>query len=703
MKHPSFDDIGEEEENGQSGYRPFQFREDTTEEGTLEWLNNNFDHLYMDSRDRLMTYRRLAARFKNSHENNGWIRDSHRDHAEGNKKPTVRTNFYCSYVDQKVSSVSKTKQNPSFIPLNDEQDDLNNVEACSLLVKFRMKELNIDALMRNQDAHTFKYGHSFAKVFWDKCAGPVREDFEKLTKKHGPIKMEDGETATEYNARLGDVMIEIIDPDLVFPERRRYKWEKVNFLDQVEFVDIDEVRAEHPDAEIVKEDYQWLDIDGKGYNEEETIAVHHFYHRPTKWLEHGIYIKWIEGSILEMKVTKEEVRKIMPDGELPFVPDIDIELDKQFWGMPFLINIEQLNNMYDLIQSGMARNFGVSSHPKLLVAENSINLKQANNEHGVMQWRGTHKPEWLQHQWVNRGEFEVQDRLEKKMDLMSKVYDISKGVIPAGITATSALRLLDDQELQANSQTVSKRRERIKKVYWKTLKMMEVNYAPGDKRMARILGENNEYLIKGFAKYDFGKIFGVDIENNSALADTRSGRVSDIIDLNAANQKDPTFTRKEIIQLLELGNEKAFMDEIAYATITARTLLESIKRGETVPAPAMTDDLFEMYAIFSRFVESVTYKLKIKDQTRKAIKDHIFALEYLMAEKSKMNARFAGRVREFDKFPMFYTPGAEITALAPAPAGAPGAPTGGQPKANGGLENISKKNQEEMNKGEMNV
>lgn len=707
-KLPSFDDIDSDETGSTSdaSYVPFQFRENKeSDEETLKWLNDNFDTQYQNSKDRLMTYRRLAARYKNAGDSalHGFSRDSHRDSGETSDKPKVKTNFFVEYLDQKVAQVSKQKLNPNFIPLSDgEQDDLNNAEACNMLVKFRMKELGLPTLMREQDRKTFKYGHSFAKVFWDKCAGPVSTKYKKTKEEYGEIPVLDekeealeGETISEYDAKIGDVGIKIIDTDCLFPERKKKKWKDIDYVDEAEFVNMSELAAEYPNAKIIKEDYFWLDVDNKGYNQDDTVLKHYFYHRPTKYLKNGEVIVYIESGILERITDAKEIKKYMPDGELPFIPDTDIDIDDEFWARPFLINIEQANNMYDLIQSGIARNIGVASAPKLLIAEGSVNLKQADNRYGVMQWRGAHKPEWMQHNYVNRGEFEIQDRLEKRMDKAAKVYDISKGQVPAGITATSALRLLDDQEIQANSESLEKRRDRVKLIYWKAMKFMEANYSTEDERMSRILGDNNEYLIDSFAKFDFGKIYSVDIEYVSALSDTRSGRISDIIDLNAANQKEPTFGKKEIIKLLDLGLDKAFIEEISFATVTSKTILEKLKKGEKTLSPEETDDLIEMYTIFSRYVESLSYKMKLKPNARQAIKDYLTGLEYLMAEKAAQNMLFAMKVKEFPKYPMFYKPGAILTA-APAPVMPPqgGAPSTGDKSA--GLPSMNEKAMNEL-------
>jgi hypothetical protein len=668
--YPSFDDF--EEEGQEGGYKPFQYRAEKDKEGTLRWLNENFDQVYMASRDRLISYGRFANRYKNRFDSytRGTVRQSHRDlGATGDNKPKVRTNFYYQYTDQKVSALSKMKLNLKFIPHNDtEQDDINDAKACETLFNFRAKQIDLAGLMTEQDRKTFKYGTSFAKIHWNKKAGPVHPKYREAlaTLKKVPELNEagvpTGKNISEFDARIGDVDVTICNTENIYVERKKLKWKDIDFIEECEFVNIDQLRADHPRATIDKEEYRWLDLEGRGFNSDDQILVHHFYHRPTKALPSGCYIKYVETDILEWIDDAEEIKKMMPDCELPFVPDFDIEVEDDFWALPFLVNIEQLCNMFDLIQSGIARNIGVASHPKLMVPEGSANIKQFNNEYGIVQTRGPNEPKWLQHNYVNRGEFEIQDRLVKYMDGLSKVFDISKGQAPAGVTAATALRLLEDQEITANQQTVEKKRKRVMAVAWKMMLLMSANYRDDDGRMVTILGKDNDYLIKSFSKKPpFEKLAAVEMEYVSALSDSRSGRLADIIDLNAANQKEPTFGRKEIIKLLDLGLEDAFTEEMSYGATTSKTILEKLKAGEEVPAPDLTDDLIEMYGIFSRFVESVSYKMKLKPEVRNAIKDYVTGLEYLMSLQAKRNQMFAMNLRQFSKFPMFYAPGAEVT------------------------------------------
>lgn len=700
----TFDDIPdfEDGESGviEGGYTPFQFLNDRENDDTvLSWLNEEFSHLYRTSKDRLYTYRRIARRCLNRDpRNNAIIRHNRRDSEENTDKPTIRTNFFLDYIDQKVAYLSRTPIRPTFIPkVDNSQEDINQAETCSLVTKSRANQINVDALMAKQDRLMFKYGTGVVKLYWDDFAGPINSKLLEKAREIG-ISEVDGSELSEWNAKAGDVCAKEISPAYLYAERGKKSWDCVNFIFEVEFVHISELRAEYPGLDIAKEDLYWLEMTHEDcYNDENYVAKFMFYHKPTKFLPNGEVIIFTHSTILERVNSKEGIKKHMPDGELPYIFDEDIKDEEHLWAFPFLINIEQQNNFYDLIQSGIARNVGVAQAPKLLIQEGSVNFKQLNNKYGVLQYNGE-KPTWMQHNYVNRGEFEIQDRLERRMDRHAKVGAISKQDIPAGITATSALRLLDDQELEANTEALRKKKDRVKAFYWKLMKFQEANYDESSERLLAILGEDNEYLIETFTKPRYDIIESVEIENVSALSSNRAGRVSDIIDLNAANQKDPTFGRKEIIKLLDLGLEEAFVEETAYSVTTAKTLLEYLKKGKKAVPANKTDDLFEMYGIFSRYVESISYKLKISEEARASINDYIMGIEYLIADQAQKNPVFRAKLMEYPKFPMFFD-GGELVFMQ---GGEQLPPTGKSSSSGAGLGNMNEKNMKEIERNATN-
>lgn len=673
----TFDDL-DNENYSYSDIKPFQFRDDKTEEGTLEWLNDNFNRTVEGAMGRMLMYRRYVNRYKNydAKTSDGLVSNGNR--ASG-KKPRVKVNFYYDLVESKVASSARMKINTVFIPNNDsEQKDRNNAEACNMLAKHRMEELKFEKLMRDQDRKTFIFGTSFAYIWWDPTKGPLLPEAEAAVRagieedKIPRINLETGEVKGYLKAdeiHAGDVCMEILSPERVFPERLVHDWAKIKHIDIVdEWVHIEEVKAAFPRKadKIEKNEKTYFSYEHQEqYIPEDMIMVRTFWHKPTQFLPKGAKIKYCDSCILEWEDFPYE------HGQLPIVPDFDIEVPNELWARPFLVNIEQLSNMYDLIQSGTARNIGVASHPKLAIPEGSVNTKELDNEFGNVFFRGPMAPQWIQHNYVNRGEFDIQDRLEKRMGQLAGRFEISQGFVPNGITAYSAIRYLDDQEVQRNSNTITKRRERVLAIYRQVIALMAQYYTAEDGRTVKILGKNNEYLIRSFKDFDFTKIYDVKLENVSALSDTRSGRIADIMDLNASNQKEPLFGRKEMVKMLDLGLDDAFKTEASYAADTARTLLDMILEGEEAPDPTETDDLIEMYTIFARYVESIAYKIKLDEGIKGILNDYINGLEFLMWEKAQKTPAFMQSLLTISKYPMFF----KLPNPLVPPMG-PGAPTG---------------------------
>lgn len=200
---------------------------------------------------------------------------------------------------------------------------------------------------------------------------------------------------------------------------------------------------------------------------------------------------------------------------------------------------------------------------------------------------------------------------------MSAIYDISRGIVPPGITAASAIRYLDEQEHQRASPSIIKRKRRILDIVRMEIAVMSQHYKDSDERTVRLVGENNEFIIKSFKKSALNRVADVRLENTSSLSDTKSGAIADIIDLNAVTQNDPVFKPKQIIQMLDMGLSDAFKDEAAVAIDTARTILDQILDGEQAPPPSKTDGLAEMYSVFGRFVESLVYKTKLAPEIKR--------------------------------------------------------------------------------------
>jgi hypothetical protein len=665
----SFDDFNSTERMVQSyDMKPFQFRDNQGDEKeTLEWLTQNFDSMEQAAHSRFIVYRRYHALYKGIHWRYFDSRDSTRDFNYSQRKPRHSVNFVWEMLDTKVSQQARLKSNFVAIPAHNEQSDINNAKACELLIKARAEQLDMDVLQSEIDRVKHLFGHVFCFIEWDKDLGPDHPKFKAMQDAGMKVPVLDKKTGKPKKGKyiesmkVGDVDIKVLGPDRVFPEMGKRCWDDIDHIERIDWVHIDELKAQYPKLEgEIKEnqrnffDYEMTDL----VRPENFVLVRWFYHRPTKYLPKGEFIKYTDDVILE--------RGEFPfaHGQLPIVMDTDIDVYGELWGRSFIMNIEQMQRMYNNVQSGIARDYGIGSAPKWMMPKGSAEVSSLNNEFTIVEYQGPIEPKLVQSKPTSNQAFTVQDRLEKKISQQSSVYDISRGEVPAGVTANSALRFLDEQESQRTQALEIKRKKRIIRTYKMMMKVMQQYYKASDDRTIRTLGPNNEFMIKSMKDADFSQVYDIKLQNSSSLPDTKTGKISTIVDLNMSTQTDPIFSKNEIIQMLDLGMDDAFVDGATVAVESAKVICEMMLKGEPVPEPMNTDNMLVYYSLLDKTTQSMTFKLKADDLVKAEFVKYINTLEFLMFEKAKINQKFWAKLSEFENFPMIFKPEIPLAQLA---------------------------------------
>jgi len=652
---------------------PFQFREKKGEEDTHRWLKCWFEYEYEKAYPRYIMYRRYLNMYKNldEYEGDGMMKTSSRTTGLARRKPKVRDNMIYAFTEQRIAQVSKQKTALTFIPrVQNSQDDINATKAAKLLVKARYEETDFDGDMIRMDRTTYLLGHSIYEKCWDKNQGGLAPSYvrAKAKYKEGEGALVDEATGLPLDLKkpvfIGDTKGKLWQPYEWFPESCKKKLLECDYVQTHEWVTKQLVEHKWPKAkdkikssEYVKWDFTTDRLDRP--NNEIMIRV--FWHKPSEYFPEGCRITWCDDLILEW------IDFPYDHGKLPFVDERDIEVENEFWGRPFVTNIEQFYKVNNSLISGMARNHGVLNAPKVIAPEGSVDAKSWNNEYSFVQYRGAVEPKILQHQYVNRGELDFQKHCQSRAGELSGVFDISRGIVPQGITAASAIRYLDEQEHQRANPSISKRKRRVLDITRQEVSLMSQYYKETDERTIRLVGENNEFIIKSFKKLALGSIADVRYENTSSIGDSKTGAIADIIDLNAVTQNDPVFKPKEIIKLLDLGLNDAFKDEATYAIDTARTILDMLLDGEQAPPPSKTDGLLEFYSVFGRFIESLIYKTKLDEAIKQSVDDYIIGIEVLMWQKSVENTKFAQLLLAFEKYPIFFSVPQPPMPIAPTP------------------------------------
>lgn len=635
--------------------KPFALREETDKEGTLIWLNRNFDQMEQKSQSRMISYQRWNYMYKGIHWRNVDFRDSRyggRDAQYAERKPRMVDNFIKEFIDAKVSQMARGGSNFSAIPWNNEIQDENAAKACKKLLQGRADEIDFDKIQRDADKIKYKFGTVFIMIKWCKDEGPMLPAFKRLKDIYGgKIPKDILKKLGKMDVKAGDVKVYLQTPDRIFPEMNKETWDQVRHVDEVEWQNIHELKADYPKLkeEIMENQRNYFDYSTNEISKPaDQVMVRHFFHPPSKHLPQGAYLKYTDSVILEWTDYPFDHEKF------PFIIDGDTEIEKELFSRPSIDQIEQMQRQYNNISSAQARDLGVGSAPKWMVPKGAADFRTINNEFTIVEFKGPVAPRLVPGNPISSDGIVIQDRMEKRMSKHMKVYDISRGDVPTGVTANSALRFLDEQETQILADDERKRRKRVLNSYRIMVSLMSQHYQADDGRTLRTLGKNNEYMIEDMKKADFTKIYDVQFQNTSALPDTKTGKIAAIIDLNVATQKDPIFRREDIINMLDMGTDETFTEESTFALDCAKQMLVSLLDGEEVPEPEMHDDLLVFYTTFFRQIQSYRFKKAVPPELQKRVFEYIKTLEGLIWIKMQKNPKLAMEVQLLSYYPSFF-------------------------------------------------
>lgn len=649
------DDLGVSNGND----KPYPFIDHSNSDECLNWLNQDINSKIRSKQTRIEVIRRLEALFKGISTTEYKRRDQEIDN--GFKVPKVMVNFINEMVEAKVAQRSRFKPAIAVIPNSVDTKDEIRAEASKYLLTAKAQELDFETLFADGDKANFMRGESFTYIKWNKYGGQP----DKAALSTG-LTYEDGTPVEVLN--VGEVELKVLGPEKVFPQMGKKDWNNVDDISVIDFVHIEELKHDYPQVEskITESgsEYSWILSEEEKQFLGQYAMVVEYYHKPTRHLPKGAYVKYVNGTILE------KTEYPYSHGKLPFIFDTDITVPGEMVGRPFIANIERLQRLHDMVTTSYARGFAISNSPKWVYPKGAVDQDKLTNSYSALEYNGPMAPQLVAFNGINPNSIQAMDWIEGAIQKGASVYGISRGEPPAGVKAAVALQFLDEQEMQRESRGMAKRQKRIIDVNKMVLSVMQQYYKPTDGRIIKMLGEDNVYMIKPFESMEVYGEFDIRIQNSSALPDTKTAKIAAILDLNTATQADPMFKPADIADLLDLGNDKRYKTQALSGQKAAQFKLQQIIEGTAQPQPRQFDDFLAEYPIFTAALRQREYKGE--DPTiMDALQQYIMGMEFLMWKKAQLNESFKMRVMMMPDFPMFY----EVPLNPPmmgAPMSAPG-------------------------------
>ena len=221
-------------------------------------------------------------------------------------------------------------------------------------------------------------------------------------------------------------------------------------------------------------------------------------------------------------------------------------------------------------------------------------------------------------------------------------HGISRGEVPKGITAASALQFLNELENERSSTDIAKHGDLVKNLAKMTIAVAGDYYEPDDGRMIRIVGENNKFLIRQFDTAHLHKSYDIRVDNSTGLPETKAAKTQRILDAMQRNPQMLSGERWE--ELLDLANTEKMTTLMTEAVRAADSIVEDIMAGREVAPLEEWHDFIIHWQAYAKAMQSRSFNEEADPQIRAKFKDHVYWTERAMIRKMQKNPEFEAKL-----------------------------------------------------------
>lgn len=151
----------------------------------------------------------------------------------------------------------------------------------------------------------------------------------------------------------------------------------------------------------------------------------------------------------------------------------------------------------------------------------------------------------------------ILEYMQRDLDDMSGVREISGNALPAGLDTASGLALMVEQENEKLAVTAQTYERGMKRALKRVLQLMKAHYT--EERQAKILGPDNEIELISFRGSDLSGDEDIDIVQGSSLPEMRSAQEDRIMTLwnsNAIVNEQGMPDADKLLKLMGMGDSK---------------------------------------------------------------------------------------------------------------------------------------------------
>jgi hypothetical protein len=361
-------------------------------------------------------------------------------------RPRIRT---------EMSKLTAQKPNAYIVPASSEDRDLFAANAGEQLWESLYRAKKIHAKLRRAIFWTCVTGNGFLKTWWDE------------------------NKVDEFSNMMGDICYEMVTPFHLFvPDLKEIEIEDQPWVIHAANRDAEQLNLmygkmdkrfkfdRNTDGDLLEDSFANVMGIERNAKKETTLVLE-------MWLKPGVTKIMPEGGMIT--VAGERILQVAPGWpymhkQFPFMHIRHVETGK-FYGDSTIVDLVPLQREYNRTRGQIIEAKNRMAKPQLSAEIGSLDPNKITSEPGqvIMYRPGFQPPQPIPLQPLPSYVLEEQDRVRMDMDEISGQHEVSRGQVPPGVTAATAISYLQEQDESKLSYTYDSIEESIEKMAFQTL------------------------------------------------------------------------------------------------------------------------------------------------------------------------------------------------------------------------------------------
>jgi hypothetical protein len=491
------------------------------------------------------------------------------------KAPKWRTRLVINkiepYVRREMSRLSTMKPRGYVMPSSPDEGDKSAARVAEQIVDYLHEDTGLDIAMEKVD-------------WWTCIAGP------------GFLKVRFTEELDTSSGLPGKLRVDALRPfDIYVPDQEETRLQEQDWIMQVSSMTKEKVKelwgvdvqASDGVSEIEQRVRNVMSI----FNEkmDDRVLVKEMWIKPCTRFPKGLVVSVANSTLLPMEVVEPEM---LEEAVEPRTPEGTIEwpyahgkypfvrrghtMSGKFYDTSFVWTIISLQREYNRTRSQIIENKNITSRPQWAMQKGSVDKNQLTTEPGaVIQYApGSTPPVPIQPPQLPNYVIEHLRLTSDEMDEIASQNAVSKGSVPPGVEAATAIAYLQERDDAAVGYAIRSRERAYQEVSSQLLSLVQEFWDA--ERVVRVVGQNSNFdafVLKGAdlkGNTDYRVVVG------SGTPISRAAQKAEIMEL----WKGGGLPGSKALRALNMPDMEAVINEVEINSIQAQR--ENLKMSRNV-------------------------------------------------------------------------------------------------------------------------